>query len=94
MIPSRQTLSGKELLVGRETPLANFFAGNTENRGGIRVAIKNLDGDAKTDLVVSDGTGAGSRVTGYRGKDLAGGGTPEAFAFDAAPGFTGGVFVG
>ena len=61
----------------------------------MRVAVKNLDGDARADLVVGSGTGAGSRVTGYLGKTIAAGGTPpEQFAFDAFAWFSGGVFVG
>jgi hypothetical protein len=74
--------------------VANFFAGDPGNRGGVRVAVKNLDGDGQADLVVGAGTGADSRVTAYAGKDLVAGGTPAAFDFDALPGFTGGVFVG
>jgi uncharacterized delta-60 repeat protein len=77
------------------TQTANFFAGDPNNRGGIRVAAKNLDGDAKADLVVGAGDGGGSTVTEYLGKDIAPAGTPPAFqSFDAFPGFTGGVFVG
>ena len=74
--------------------LANFFAGNTENRSGVRVAVKDLDGDDQIDLVVGDVQNAGSRVTGYRGKDLTGGQTTQAFGLDTYPGFNGGVFVG
>jgi hypothetical protein len=88
-------LSGKALLGGTETTVANFFAGNVENRGGVRVTVKDLDGDAQADLVVGDGTGAGSRVTAYLGKNVPADGTPpEHFSFDAFPGFDGGVFVG
>ena len=59
------------------------------------MAVKNLDGDKYADLVVGDGTGAGSNVTGYLGKDLTAGNTSSpAFSFDAFPGFSGGVFVG
>jgi hypothetical protein len=88
-------LSGKDLVAGTQTQVANFFAGDTNNRGGIRVAIKNLDGDNQADLVIASGTGAGSRVTGYLGKTIAAGGTPpEQFAFDAFAWFSGGVFVG
>jgi hypothetical protein len=58
------------------------------------VAVKDLDGDARGDLLAGAGTGAGSRVTAYAGKTLAGGVPPELFAFDALPGFAGGVFVG
>ena len=79
---------------GNAIPVANFFAGDVSNRGGIRVTVKDLDGDARADLVVGAGTRAGSRVTAYYGRDLTTGGTAEAFDFDAIPGFTGGVFVG
>jgi hypothetical protein len=88
-------LSGHALLQGNQTPVANFFAGDVESRGGIRIAIKNLDGDEKADLLVGAGAGAGSRVTAYLGANiLANGSPPELFAFDAFAGFTGGVFVG
>jgi hypothetical protein len=88
-------LSGKDLVDGRQSQRANFFAGDTANRGGIRVTAKDLDGDARADLVVGSGTGGGSRVTSYLGADIpADGLPPEEFAFDAFPEFTGGVFVG
>ena len=88
-------LSGRDLLAGTETAVANFFGGNPDNRGGIRVAVKNLDGDARADVVVGDGSGGGSRVTAYYGRSITPTTAPDpAFAFDAAPGFTGGVFVG
>ncbi|OWK36574.1 beta strand repeat-containing protein [Fimbriiglobus ruber] len=76
--------------------IADFFAGDPSNRGGIRVTVKNLDGDTKADLVVGDGTGAGSTVTSYTGAAIAASGSSPAsgLSFDAFPGFTGGVFVG
>jgi autotransporter-associated beta strand protein len=73
--------------------LASFFAGNVANRGGVRVSAANLDGDPLADLVVGDGTGAGSHVTAYLGKNITGSPTPDQ-SFDAFPGFLGGVFVG
>jgi uncharacterized delta-60 repeat protein len=87
-------LSGKGLVNGdQQVQLANFFGGDEANRGGIRVAVKDLDADTKADLVA--GAGAGSRVTAYPGKSIAPEGTPPtAFDFDAFPGFAGGVFVG
>jgi hypothetical protein len=39
--------------------------------------------------VTGSGAGSGSRVTAYGGDPLT-----ERFAFDAVPGFAGGVFVG
>ena len=60
------------------------------------MAIKDLDGDANADLVVGAGTGAGNRVTAYRGSQISlAGGTPtELFAFDAGVGVMDEVFVG
>ena len=91
-------VSGKDLVQSGSDNLvqvANFFAGDPDNRGGVRVAVKNLDGDTNADLVVGDGTGAGSRVTAYAGSTIPTAGTPpELFALDAFADFPGGVFVG
>ncbi|HVK18290.1 MAG TPA: FG-GAP-like repeat-containing protein, partial [Fimbriiglobus sp.] len=88
-------LSGQDLLSGTQTQRANFFAGDTESRGGVRLAVKDLDGDTRADLVTGAGTGAGSRVTAYAGSAIPVDGTPPTLlGFDAFPEFTGGVFVG
>jgi hypothetical protein len=93
--PRVLALSGAGLLAGQQVQLANFFAGDPNNRGGVRVAVKDIDGDARADLMVGSGTGGGSRVTGYAGKAIpADGAPPDLYSFDAFPGFAGGVFVG
>jgi hypothetical protein len=80
---------------GTLTPVANFFGGDPNSRGGIRIAVKDLDGDNKADIVVGSGSGAGSHVTAYLGKNITPTGTPAAtLDFDAFAGFGGGVFVG
>ena len=71
---------------GTLTPLANFFGGDAASRGGVRVAVKNLDGDTRADLVVAAGNG----VTGYLGKTIAPAAPPPP-AFDLP---TDGIFVG
>ncbi len=82
--PRVLAFDGRSLLSNQYVNLANFFGGDVNSRGGIRVAVKNLDGDTKADLVVGSGTGAGSRVTGYLGKNIAADGTPTTqFDFDA-----------
>ncbi|OWK42924.1 DUF4347 domain-containing protein [Fimbriiglobus ruber] len=75
---------------------ADFFAGDPNSRNGIRVAIKNLDGDQYADLVTGSGTNDGSHVTLYDGSAIvANPGAPVAAgAFDAYLGYLGGVFVG
>ncbi len=92
--PRVTAFSGAVLLANQQLPLVNFFAGDVDSRGGVRVTVKNLDGDASADLVVGAGTAAGSRVTAYAGKSLGAVTPPELFAFDALAGFAGGVFVG
>jgi hypothetical protein len=98
--PRVLALDANQVLAGNfvdaiNSPVANFFAGDVANRGGIRVVAKNLDGDRLADLVVGSGEEAGSRVTGYLGRTITPQETPpEQFAFDALAGFTNGVFVG
>jgi hypothetical protein len=50
-------LNGDDLLTkspDQAGVLANFFAGNIDGRGGIRLAVKNLDGDTNADLVAGE----------------------------------------
>ena len=60
--------------------LADFFAiDDVDFRGGARVAIGNLNGDSRSDLVVSAGFGGGPRVAGYDGAALATGKSVKLF---------------
>jgi hypothetical protein len=76
--------------------VANFFAGDVNTRGGVRVTAKDLDGDNRADLIVGAGSGATSVVTTYLGNAIPVDGTPAAAnSFTAFPSdFLGGVFVG
>ncbi|HEY8503438.1 MAG TPA: VCBS repeat-containing protein [Gemmataceae bacterium] len=90
-------LSGRSLVQdGSQFAVANFFAGDVNNRGGIRPAVKNADGDNRADLFVGPGTEGGALVTGYLGKDIVPETVPPAaqqfISFDPAP--VGGVYVG
>jgi hypothetical protein len=61
------------------SPAANFFlAGDEASRGGVRVAVKDLDGDHKAELVAASGEGQPSRVRVYRGSDFPSAGEPAA----------------
>ena len=94
-------ISGRTLITNGATSqqllIANFFAGDPNSRGGVPVAVANLDNDAKFDIVTGSGPG-GRQVNSYLGKTLIPIGTPPAFAtfdaFDENLDSSGGVFVG
>ncbi|WP_232056351.1 Ig-like domain-containing protein [Tuwongella immobilis] len=88
-------VSGRELVQNQQSvEIANFFAGNVDSRGGIRVAVKDLDGDSLADLVVGSGLNAGSDVTGYLGETITQSDPPLFWVTSAFPGSNNGVFVG
>ncbi len=93
-----QTVSGGDVSGAQASPIANFFVGgNATNRGGIRVAATNADGDAKADLVVGSGEGNLANVRVYLGKNFTSSVEPTAFqdlgVFGGAT-LSGGVYVG
>ncbi|MFO0796881.1 MAG: VCBS repeat-containing protein [Gemmataceae bacterium] len=94
--PRVLVLSGNGLRVGSQVPLANFFAGDQDSRNGVRVAVKNLDGDNRADVLTGTGPGGGNLVRVYTGVQLAVTATPnpsrESVAFPLL--LTDGVFVG
>jgi uncharacterized delta-60 repeat protein len=77
--------SGATLMTGRgstavASPLSNFFvAGDVNDRGGVRVATKDVDGDGKSEVVVGTGGGQASRVREYAGTSFTGTAEPTTF---------------
>lgn len=59
--PRVLVINGADLLANPggavAAPLADFFAGSTELRGGVRVTAKDVDGDGQMDLVTGTGEG-------------------------------------
>ncbi|MFO0847757.1 MAG: proprotein convertase P-domain-containing protein [Gemmataceae bacterium] len=94
--PRVLTLDGASLMANRQVPVSDFFAGDTSNRNGIRVAVKDRDNDGFLDIVTGAGDGDGTRVTVYAGKSLrTGTGTPSVIeSFDELPDQSNGVYVG
>jgi hypothetical protein len=108
--PRVSIFSGAGLSEGVRLIFADFLAGDASNRGGARVAVKNLDGDKKADVVVTPGLDGPSQFYQYAGKVLS---LPPLVTasdqlgiitvqprdaligtFDVFPGYDGGLFVG
>ena len=70
--------------------LLSFYAYDSGFTGGVRVALQDVDGDGKADIVTGMGVGGSSEVRVLRGTDLQP--LDRFFAFDDM--FTGGVYVG
>ena len=88
-------LGGDALLRSSMSPLANFFAGDVSDRGGVRVAVSEMGDPAVPVLVTGAGDGSGSTVRAYRLDEFGPFTLDEpARTFSAFPGFNGGVFVG
>ena len=98
--PHVKIFSGASLLnpnIGpaNTTPFASFFAGDSANRGGVRVAAKVLDSDLFVDVITGVGEKGGDTATAYLGVDLKAAQYIEHFTLDAFPGLNNnGVFVG
>jgi hypothetical protein len=76
--------------------LASFRAGSPASfRGNTQVALADMTGDERADLVVTSLYSAGSRVAGYRGESLAPGSTPaKTFkSFTLGGGYVNGLFL-
>ena len=93
--PRVSVFDGRTLALGGQTHrAADFFAADPNNRDGVRVAVKDLDNDARGDLVTAAGTGR--TVNSYFASKLVAGQSnqPLAFSYDAGGTGLSGVFVG
>jgi hypothetical protein len=91
-------IDGKSLIQnGPSTlvPLGNFFAGDPESRGGVRIVAKDFDGDGRADIITGAGDNSGSQVNWYKGSDVLAFGAPTpTYVFNAFDDVLNGVFVG
>ncbi|HUR55714.1 MAG TPA: VCBS repeat-containing protein [Gemmataceae bacterium] len=92
--PRVRVIGGASIAAGSPAATADFFAGSTSDRGGVRVSAVKYDDDAKADLLVGAGSGSAAAST-YSGFAISSSSTPApAQWFDTFPGTTSGVFVG
>jgi hypothetical protein len=92
--PRVSVFDGSSLVAGSVNQVSSFFAGNPNGRGGVRLAAADYDGNGTLSLVTGAGEGDGSGVRVYAPATLVSSDPIPLAAFDAFPGFTGGVFVG
>jgi len=98
--PRVKILSGADLLnpaIGpaNAAPFANFFAGDINNRGGVRVAAKTFDADLNADVLTGVGDRGGDTATAYLGANLTHQDYDPYLTLDPFPGLNNnGVYVG
>ena len=95
LVVSGNLLRQGQIDQAENNPIANFFAFDGSQRGGVRVAAKEGDADADRELVVGSGDGQPPAVIVFPGKTLRGG-TPPSTATTpfTDPTEANGVFVG
>lgn len=74
--------------------IGNFISGDGNSRGGVRVAIANLDGDNRADVLTGGGDGQPARVIAYAGISALGTTSPPSLLDEVIFGSMDGVYVG
>ena len=91
--PNVTVFSGQSLVESNTwTKIATFTPASSSSKTGVRVGVRDIDGDGKLDILTS----SGEMVSAFQGGSglPATGLPPLMFAFDPAPGINGGVWVG
>ena len=91
-------IAANQVPQAQTSPIANFFVkGNAADRGGVRLAANDLDGDGRADLIVGSGEGVAATTRVYLGKNFTTTAEPTTFQDVAVFGgavLANGVFVG
>ena len=92
--PRVSIFDGHSLTNGNPDEVSNFFVGDSNGRGGIRIAIRDVSSDEGIELLAGDGPTVGSTVRLFSGLSAYQSAEPVLlFANEVMPGFLGGVYV-
>jgi hypothetical protein len=91
--PRVTVFDGESVVAGVQRVMANFFAGPSENRGGIRVAVRDFNLDGFADVITGPGGTDGSRQKVFDGAALATGDPALLLERDPFPGLSFGIYV-
>ena len=93
--PRIRAFDGVDLTNGKQTEVSNFFAGDTNARGGVRVAATDINADGISEVLVAVGDDGTSRVKLFSATAVLAGGTPAPDReFNLFGDFMNGAFVG
>ncbi|MFO0937238.1 MAG: FG-GAP-like repeat-containing protein [Gemmataceae bacterium] len=94
--PRVEAFSGKDLVqsAGKQTVLVNYFAGDTNSRGGVRIASRLITGDGLADIIAGPGDGSTNVVGMYAGSSLMGGSSTPGITITPFGSIVDGVYVG
>ncbi len=82
--PRVTAFDGRSLAGGFVTPVVNFFAGDSNDRGGVRLAALDLNADGRPELLAAVGT----QVRAYSALELANTPTPSPLLVVNVPGLS------
>ena len=75
-------VAANDVAGAQASPISNFYvAGNAGDRGGVRLAATDADGDARADVAAGSGEGSPSKVRVYLGANFSGASEPGTFQF-------------
>lgn len=93
LLAPNATFTADGQIVGAD--LMSFFARNESDRGGLRVAVADLDGDNLADIVTSSDSGSGHDRIGFLGISLSSGSVlPQLNLKDVFTDYSNAIFVG
>ncbi len=92
--PRVSIFDGYSLTNGNPNDVSNFFVGDPNGRGGVRIAIRDVSSDDGIELLAGDGPTVGSTVRLFSGLSAYQSAEPVLlFANEVMPGFLGGIYV-